>query len=121
VPENGVIDLSVMSSATQGGSAPAKPAPGAAAAAVRAAVAASAEAPEVTPLAVTPGTAILGTATIASLFSALWANIVPGPAAGTLAYQWSDPFTIQAFYADGSIMMFHGEARPVAPTVIKLS
>jgi hypothetical protein len=73
---------------------------------------------ELTPAAVTPGTAIVGTATIASLFSALWANIVPGPAAGTIAYRWSDERTIQAFYGDGSIMTFTGEARPVAPTVI---
>jgi len=77
--------------------------------------------PGPTQLAVSPGTAILGTATIASLFTALWANQVPGPAAGALAYQWSDPFTIQAYYADGSIMTFKGEARPIVPTVIKLS
>jgi hypothetical protein len=70
------------------------------------------------PQAITPGTAIVSTATIASLFSALWANIVPGPNAGAVAYRWSDPFTIQAYYADGSIMMFHGEARPIPPTVI---
>jgi len=75
----------------------------------------------VAPAAITPGTAILGTATIASLFTALWANQVAGPNAGTLAYRWSDPFTIQAYYADGSIMMFHGEARACGGTTIALS
>jgi hypothetical protein len=76
---------------------------------------------EVTPLAtITPGTAIVGTATIASLFSALWTNIVAGPNAGAVAYRWSDQFTIQAYYADGSVMMFHGEARPSGGTTIAL-
>jgi hypothetical protein len=76
---------------------------------------------EVTPQAtITPGTAILGTATIASLFSALWTNIVTGPNAGTVAYRWSDQFTIQAYYGDGSIIMFHGEARPSGGTTIAL-
>jgi hypothetical protein len=68
--------------------------------------------------AVTPGTAIVGTATIASLFTTLWANIVPGPAAGTVAYRWGDDRTIQAYYADGSLMTFTGEARPCQGTVI---
>jgi hypothetical protein len=74
--------------------------------------------PEVTPGAVTPGTAIVGTATIASLFTTLWANIVVGPNAGTIAYRWGDDRTIQAYYADGSIMTFAGEARPAGGTTI---
>lgn len=79
------------------------------------------ESPEVTPLAtIVPGSAILGTATIASLFSALWTNVVLGPNAGAVAYRWSDQFTMQAYYADGSVMVFHGEARPSGGTTIAL-
>jgi hypothetical protein len=69
---------------------------------------------------ITPGTAIVGTSTIASLFSALWTNIVAGPNAGSVAYRWSDQFTIQAYYGDGTVLMFHGEARPSGGTTVAL-
>jgi hypothetical protein len=43
-----------------------------------------------------------------------------GPNAGSLNYRWSDDYggvrTIQAYYADGSIMTLVSEARPSGGT-----
>ena len=79
-----------------------------------AAEAQSAETP--TQQAVTPGTSVPSTTTVASLFSTMFATQTNTQ--GTLAYQWSTPQDLQAFYTDGSIMTAHFECRPYAPCVI---
>ena len=79
-----------------------------------AAEAAPADTPE--QQAVTPGTAVVSTTTVATLFSTMFATQTN--TVGTIAYQWSTPQDLMAFYTDGSIMTAHFEARPIAPCVI---
>ena len=73
---------------------------------------------EVTPAAITPGTALAGTETIASLFTSIFAT--RANTQGSIAYLWSDAFTIMGKYTDGSCVMAHFEARPFSPTTIGL-
>lgn len=80
----------------------------------------SGEAPEVTPEAITPGTAILATATIDSLFVALFANR-SAPVNGTATYLWSTPNVVQGKYPDGSMVFATFEARAFAPNIIRQS
>jgi len=65
------------------------------------------------------GSAIVGTTTLAAIFPLIWTP-TPGPNAGTLNYRWSDDYggvrTIQAYYADGSIMTLVSEARAAGGT-----
>jgi hypothetical protein len=67
------------------------------------------------------GTAIVGTTTLAAIFPLIW-TATPGPNAGALAYRWSDDYggvrTIQAYYADGTLMTLVSEARPAGGTTI---
>ena len=74
----------------------------------------SAETP--TQQAVTPGTAVVSTATIDSLFTAIFAT--RANTQGTIAYQWSTTNDLQGKYTDGSMVTAHFEARPIPPTVI---
>ena len=74
----------------------------------------SAETP--TQQAVSPGTAVVSTATIDSLFTAIFAT--RANTQGTIAYQWSTTNDLQGKYTDGSMVTAHFEARPVPPTVI---
>lgn len=75
---------------------------------------------EVTPLtAPVSGTSIVSTTTLAAIFPLIW-TATTGPNAGSLNYRWSDDYggvrTIQAYYADGSIMTLVSEARPSGGT-----
>jgi hypothetical protein len=60
------------------------------------------------------GTTIVGTTTLAAIFPLIWTPTL-GPNAGAVAYRWSDDYggvrTIQAYYADGSLMTLVSEAR----------
>jgi hypothetical protein len=60
------------------------------------------------------GTTIVGTTTLAAIFPLIWTPTL-GPNAGAVAYRWSDDYggvrTIQAYYADGSMMTLVSEAR----------
>ena len=90
-----------------------------AAAPAKPAAPAAAEAPPtVTPTAITPGTAILSTATIDSLFTALFATRT-NTSGSISAYLWSDPVTVMGVYTDGSCVMAHFEARAFYPCTIR--
>jgi hypothetical protein len=74
-----------------------------------------AQQPGVEPLtAPVSGTVIVGTTTLAAIFPLIWTPTL-GPNAGAVAYRWSDDYggvrTIQAYYADGSLMTLVSEAR----------
>ena len=71
-----------------------------------------------------PGTAVLGTATIDSLFTAMFATRTGD--LGTPTYRWSDPFTVQAIFpaatsqsgVNGTIMTCTFGARAFVPSAI---
>jgi hypothetical protein len=70
-----------------------------------------------------PGTAVLGTATIASLFTLAYSTLSGD--LGTPTYKWIDPFTIQANFVAGttdnakcSIINCRFEARALVPSTI---
>jgi hypothetical protein len=73
--------------------------------------------PVVTPEAITPGTAILATATIDSLFTALFANR-SAAVNGTATYIWATDNVVQGYYPDGSMVQARFEARAFAPNFI---
>jgi hypothetical protein len=66
------------------------------------------------------GTPIAPSATVDALFSAVFATR-SSDLSGSPSYQWSDGVTIQGYWPGKSaIMLMHFEARPNAPSMIKL-
>jgi hypothetical protein len=71
-----------------------------------------------------PGTVVLATATIDSLFTAMFATRTTD--LGTPTYRWSDPFTVQAIFpaatsqsgVNGTIMTCTFGARAFVPSAI---